>query len=148
MRYEALTPEAYIAQLPQPRRNAVAALRKTVRDHLPEGFEETMQYGMITYVVPHALYPAGYRANPSDPLPFISIGSQKQYLSLYHMGLYAFPEHLAWFQNAYAATGIGRLDMGKSCIRFKNEDKIPFDLIGQLCGRISVQDYIGKVSHA
>ena len=92
MTYQANSPQEYIDQLPEPRRAAVAKLRDAVRRNLPEGFAEVMQYGMIGYVVPHSIYPAGYRANPKDPLPFIAIGSQKQYISLYHIGLYAFPE--------------------------------------------------------
>ena len=105
-----------------------------------------MQYGMITYVVPHSLYPAGYRVNPKDPLPFLSIGSQKQYLSLYHMGLYALPELLDWFRAAYERAGAGKLDMGKSCVRFRREDKIPFGLIEQLAAKITVQEYVAKAS--
>lgn len=145
MRIEAKTPQDYIDQLSEPRKQAVIRLRDTVRKNLPECFVETMQYGMISYVVPHALYPAGYHANPKDPLPFISIGSQKHYLSLYHMGLYAFAEILAWFQGEYEKADVGKLDMGKSCIRFKKEDAIPFDLIAELCRKISVADYIQKV---
>lgn len=146
MKYEAVNPEEYIAQLPEPRRAAVAKLRDAVRRNLPEGFEEVMQYGMIGYVVPHSIHPAGYRANPKEPLPFIAIASQKQYISLYHMGLYVFPEHLEWFRAAYERAGAGKLDMGKSCIRFKREDGIPFHLIGELASKISVQEYISRAS--
>lgn len=146
MRYVADSPEEYIAQLPEPRRTAVAALRDAVRRGLPDGFEETMLYDMITYVVPHSIYPAGYRGNPTDPLPFVSIGSQKQYLSLYHMGLSVFPEVRAWFEAEYEKAGVGRLDMGKSCIRFRREGRIPFDLIAELCSKISLADDIRKVS--
>ena len=146
MRYQADNPEEYINQLSEPRKAAVIVLRNTVRENLPEGFTETMQYGMITYVVPHAIYPAGYHANPKDPLPFLSIASQKRYLSLYHMGLYAFPAMLAWFQSEYEKANVGKLDMGKSCIRFRKEGNIPFDLIARLCRRISVAEYIQKAA--
>ncbi len=146
MKYEAANPEEYIAQLPEPRRTAVALLRDAVRRGLPAGFEETMQYNMITYVVPHAIYPTGYHVNPKDPLPFLSIASQKQSISLYHMGLYVFPELLNWFRAEYEKAGVGKLDMGKSCVRFRREDRIPFDLIEELASKISVSDYITKAS--
>lgn len=148
MKITASSPEEYILKLQEPARSAVAALRDAVRRGIPAGFMETMQYGMITWVVPHAIYPAGYRANPKDPLPFLSIAAQKNHIALYHMGLYAFPEHLAWFEDAYRRAGAGRLDMGKSCVRFAREDRIPFGLIEELAGRISVDAYIRKVSEA
>jgi hypothetical protein len=148
MKITASSPEEYIQMLQEPARSAVAALRDAVRRGIPSGFMETMQYGMITWVVPHAIYPAGYRANPKDPLPFLSIAAQKNHIALYHMGLYAFPEHLAWFEDAYRRAGVGRLDMGKSCVRFARADKIPFGLIEELAGRISVDAYIRKVSEA
>lgn len=148
MRYEANSPEEYIAQLPDSRRAAVAALRDAVRHGLPEGFEETMLYDMITYVVPHAIYPAGYHVNPKDPLPFLSIGSQKHYIALYHMGLYVFPEVRAWFQREYEKADIGKLDMGKSCIRFRREDRIPLELVTELCAKISLADYVRKTASA
>ncbi len=147
MRYKANSPADYIEQLPEPRKTAVAALRNAIRDGLPEGFQETMQYDMITYVVPLSIHPIGYRVNPNDPLPFLSIGSQKHHISLYHMGLYIFPEVQKWFKDEYEKAGVGNLDMGKSCIRFKREGKIPFDLITKLCKRISVEDYIERVTH-
>lgn len=144
----AITPEAYLQALPPERQQAVTALRNAVRGSLPEGFAETMQYGMITYVVPHSLHPKGYRANPADPLPFIGIASQKQYVSLYHMGLNAMPDELAWFSRRYAALGIGKLDMGKACIRFRNPGKIPLPLISELCGRVTPQQYIAAVEQS
>lgn len=146
MRGEADNPEEYIGQLPEPRRAAVAALRDAVRRGLPEGFEETMLYGMIAYVVPHSIHPAGYRVNPKDPLPLLGIASQKRYISLYHLGLYAFPELLDWFRLEYEKAGVGRLDMGKSCIRFKREDRIPLGLIEALASKLSVADYVAKAS--
>jgi len=146
MRYEADSPERYIEQLPEPRKAAVRRLRDAVRRNLPEGFEEIMQYGMIGYVVPHSIYPAGYRANPKEPLPFMGIASQKQYISLYHMGLYVFPDLLKWFRTAYEKAGAGKPDMGKSCIHFRKEEKIPFPLIEELASKISVQEYIARAS--
>ena len=148
MKIEASSPEEYILLLPEPTKTAVAALRNTVRRSLPEGFQETMQYGMITWVVPHAIHPAGYRTNPRDPLPFLSIAAQKRHIALYHLGLYAFPELLAWFRTAYEQAGVGRLDMGKSCMRFKRADKIPFGLIEELAGKITVEAYVRKASEA
>lgn len=148
MKIEAANPEEYINQLQEPVKSAVASLQEAVRRGLPAGFQETMQYGMITWVVPHAIYPAGYRANPKDPLPFLSIAAQKNHIALYHLGLYAFPKLLAWFQSAYAHAGAGRLDMGKSCIRFKRADKIPFGLIEELAGKITVNEYIQIVSQS
>jgi uncharacterized protein YdhG (YjbR/CyaY superfamily) len=132
----------YLAQQPDERREALTKIREVFLHHLPEGFEETMQYNMLSYVVPFSIYPAGYHCNPKDRLPFISIANQKGAISIYHMGLYSMPEHLAWFQEAYAAAGVGKLDMGKSCIRFKKMDKIPYALLEELAQRISVQDWI------
>lgn len=148
MRYSAPNPEAYIEALPQERRAPVARLREAVRGGLPKGFAETMQYGAITYVVPLGMYPAGYHANPNDPLPFVSIASQKNHIALYHMGLYMAEGLLGWFEKAYAGLAIGKLDIGKSCIRFKNAGKIPYALITELCGKITVDQYIAAVEHA
>ena len=103
-----------------------------------------MSYGMLGYVIPHRLYPGGYHVNPKEPLPFISLASQKHYVALYHMGLYAFPELQAWFVAEYANRVNSKLDMGKSCIRFKKMDDIPYDLIAELCRKITVEDYIAK----
>ena len=136
------TPDEYLAQLPEDRKQAVAFLRETVRESLPAGFMEMMQYGMLSYVIPLSLYPAGYHASPGQPLPFLSIASQKNYIALYHMGLYAFPDVLAWLCEEYPRHMTTKLDMGKSCIRFKNANTIPYALIAQLCGKIAPQDYI------
>ena len=144
MTYAASTPEEYIAQLPEGRKQAVEQLRCAVKEALPAGFEETMQYGMIGYVVPHSIYPAGYHVNPKEPLPFMGIASQKNYIALYHMGLYAFPDVLTWFTSEYPRHGKTRLDMGKGCIRFKNVNAIPYGLIADLCGKIALEDYIAK----
>lgn len=142
MKYEATSPDDYIRQLPPERQPVLEKLRAVIRQHLPEGFEETMNYGMIGYVVPHSLYPAGYHCNPKLPLPFISIASQKNFVALYHMGLYANAALMEYFKAGYAAADAGKLDMGKSCIRFKKLDRIPYELIGELCEKMSVADWI------
>lgn len=145
---KAPNPDAYIAALPEDRKGPVGQLRHTIQDHLPEGFEETMSYGMIGYVVPHRLYPAGYHCDPKLPLPFISVASQKNHIGFYHMGIYSDPDLLNWFQEAYAALDIGKLDMGKSCIRFKKPERIPFELIGALCEKMDPQAWIERYEHS
>jgi len=111
---KAKTPKEYLENLPIERRAAVEQLRKVILENLPDGFEEVISYGMLGYVVPHRLYPAGYHVNPKEPLPFINLASQKQYIAFYHMGIYALPDLLAWFEKEYAARVKGKLDMGKS----------------------------------
>lgn len=148
MKSEATTPEAYLEELPEARQAVVSRLREVILEHLPDGFQETMNYGMLGYVVPHSRYPAGYHCNPKLPLPFLNLASQKQYVALYHMGIYADPELLQWFKEAYAAAGAGRLDMGKSCIRFKKPEAIPFELIGELCTKITVDQWIERYEQA
>jgi uncharacterized protein YdhG (YjbR/CyaY superfamily) len=139
----ARTPDEYLAAIDDPARRAVLIrLRDTIVSHLPEGFEETINYGMISYVVPHALYPAGYHCDPKLPLPFVAIAGTKSGYSLYHMGLYADEALLAWFTDEYPKHSTARLDMGKSCIRFKKAEHIPFDLVGQLIERVSVADWV------
>jgi len=136
------SPEAYILRQPAERQPALIKLRDTIRAHLPAGFEETMQYGMITYVVPKSIFPAGYHVNPSDPLPFLSLANQKNYIALYHLGMYAEQDLLDWFTASYAALNIGKLDMGKSCIRLKNLSSIPYDLVAALCEKLTPEEYI------
>ncbi|HSR61290.1 MAG TPA: DUF1801 domain-containing protein [Robiginitalea sp.] len=142
MKYNANSPEEYTAQLPEDRKEAVQRLRNVIRRHLPAGFEETMSYGMIGYVVPHSLYPAGYHCDPKLPLPFMNIASQKNFIAVYSSAVYADPEIQRWFLEAYGKLGIGKPDMGKSCIRFKKPQRIPFDLIGELAGKMSVTEWI------
>lgn len=144
MKSEANRPEEYIRQLPEERREAMMKLRHTIQESLPVGFEETMSYGMLAYVVPHSLYPPGYHVNPEEPLPFMSIASQKNYIALYHMGMYMIPEVLAWFQEEYPKHVQTKLDMGKSCVRFKKPESIPYSLIAELSGKITVQEYIKR----
>lgn len=144
MEYIANNPEEYIAQIPDERKNAMVKLRKIIKENLPAGFVETMQYGMIGYVVPHSIYPSGYHVNPKEPLPFMGIASQKNHIALYHLGIYMFPDILKWFTEEYPKYVITKLDIGKSCIRFKNVNHIPFDLIAELCKKISLEDYVKK----
>jgi uncharacterized protein YdhG (YjbR/CyaY superfamily) len=142
MQVNADTPDDYIAQLPEDRKSVMVKLRNTILDNLPEGFEEVNSYGMIGYVVPHSIYPAGYHANPELPLPFINIASQKNFIAVYHMGIYANPELMDWFTTEYPKHCKLKLDMGKSCIRFKKPDQLPFDLIGELASKVTVEDWI------
>lgn len=136
------TPEGYIQLQPIERQEVLERLRQVIKVNLPEGFQETIQYGMIAFVIPHALYPKGYHVNPSEPLLFIGLANQKGYISFYHLGIYVDPSLLAWFIKSYKALNIGKLDMGKSCIRFRKIDKIPFELIGELCTKISAEEYM------
>lgn len=135
-------PEEYIAQLPLERQEVMQKLRTTILGNLPEGYTEEMSYGMIGFVVPHSLYPKGYHCNPKLPLPFISLASQKNFIALYHMGLYADENLLKWFQETYHQHSKAKLDMGKSCIRFKKINEIPFALIAELVQKMSVQDWV------
>jgi Domain of unknown function (DU1801) len=137
MRTQAATVKAYIAGQPADRQPALNQLREVIVNSLPPGFEEVMLYDMITYVVPYRLYPKGYHVKPHPPLPFISLANQQHFLALYHLGIYSDPQLLAKLK-------IGKLDMGKSCIRFKKVDQIPWQLIGELCTRISVDQYIAN----
>ncbi len=142
MTSKATTPEQYIQNLPEDRVEAITKLRKVINDSLPKGFKEEMSYGMIGYVVPHTIYPGGYHCTPKLPLPFMSFASQKNSVNFYHMGIYAKPELLNWFTSEYPKHCTAKLDMGKSCVRFKKMDQIPFDLIGQLVQKMSVEDWI------
>ncbi len=142
MTSKAATPEQYIKELPPDRKEPVSQLRDTVLKNLPKGFKEQMSYGTIGYVVPHELYPGGYHCDPKLPLPFVSIASQKNFIALYHMGIYAMPDLLKWFTTEYSKQGLAKLDMGKSCIRFKKPEHIPYKLIGELIKKISMKDWI------
>ena len=148
MRIPAKTPDEYVAAVPDDRREAFTALRKTLKKNLPKGFAETMSYGMIGYVVPLSTYPAGYHADPSLPLGFIAIGSQKNFIALYHMGLYGDAALLKWFQAEYPKHAKTKLDMGKSCVRFKKPDDIPLGLIGELARKMGPQDWIKRYEKA
>lgn len=136
------TTDNYINQLPGDRKEVMYKLRKTILDNLPAGFTEMMSYGMIGFVVPHSIYPNGYHCNPKLPLSFISIASQKNFISLYHMGIYADNNLLEWFKKEYPKHSKTKLDMGKSCIRFKKTNEIPYELIGELVRKINVKQWI------
>ena len=132
----------YFDGLPPDRKEPMTRLAGTIREALPGGFEEVLSSGMPSWVVPHSRYPAGYHCNPKQPLPFLGIASQKRHVAVYHMGVYASPPLLTWFTEAYPAHVKTKLDMGKSCIRFKNMKTIPFALIGELCSKMSPDEWI------
>jgi uncharacterized protein YdhG (YjbR/CyaY superfamily) len=138
MQSTATTPQEYLNSLPEDRKLAIEKLRKVILDNLPKGFQEEMSYGMLGYVVPHSLYPKGYHCNSKLPLPFMSLASQKNFIALYSMGMYANPALLNWFTTEYAKQVKTKLDMGKSCIRFKNTNDIPYALIGELASKVTV----------
>ncbi|MFZ1785614.1 MAG: DUF1801 domain-containing protein [Ferruginibacter sp.] len=142
MQSQATTVDQYIAELPEERQKVISQLRKQIKKNLPKGFEECMGYGMIAYVIPHSMYPAGYHCDPKVPVPFMNLASQKNFVAVYSMGLYADPKLLKWFTDEYAKAGVGKLDMGKSCIRFKKMDMIPVDLIGQLASKITPKQWL------
>ena len=142
MQSKATTPLHYLSELPEDRKEAVLKLRNAIKNNLPKGFEEVMSYGMLGYVVPHSIYPNGYHCNPKLPLPFINLASQKNFIALYHMGIYANGTLFNWFVDEYPKHCNTKLDMGKSCIRFKKMDAIPFELIAELCRKMTVQDWI------
>ena len=142
MQSTAPNPLEYLAEIPADRRNAFEKLRNVILENLPDGFEERMGGGMLNYVVPHSIFPAGYHCNPKDPLPFLGLASQKNFIALYHMGIYSKPELLDWFVSEYPKHVKTKLDMGKSCIRFKKPENIPFDLLAVLFQKMSVQEYV------
>ena len=142
MQSSAITPDKYIDELPEERKQAFIKLRSTIINNLPPGFQEVMGSGMICYVVPHSLYPPGYHCDPKQPLPFLGIASQKHFIAVYHMGIYAKQDLSKWFKREYEKQAIGKLDMGKSCIRFKKPEQITFKLIGDLASRMTPEDWI------
>ena len=142
MQYEVTSVDDYIDQIPEDRKAVISKLRKVVLDNLPDGFEEGLNYKMIGYYVPHSKYPGGYHCDPKLPLPFMNIASQKNSINIYHMGLYAKKELLDWFVSEYPKHCKRKLDMGKSCIRFKKMDEIPFELIGTLVSKMTADQWI------
>lgn len=142
MTYDAKIVDEYISQLPEERKKVVVQLRKTIKENLPEGFEECISYKMIGYVVPHSIYPAGYHCDTKLPLPFINIASQKNFVALYHSGIYADNKLLNWFVAEYPKHCKRKLDMGKSCVRFKYMDDIPYELIAVLCTKMTADEWI------
>lgn len=144
MNSKAASPKEYLEQLPDLQREPVKKLREVVIKNMPKGLKEMMSYGSLGYVVPHSVYPAGYHCDPKLPLPFVSIAAQKNFIALYHMGLYSSPDLLKWFTEEYPNHSSAKLDMGKSCIRFKKPDQIPYKLIGQLMKKMSVAEWIKR----
>lgn len=142
MQSKATSPEQYISELPDDRKEVIRKLRQTILKNIPSGFEEQMSYGMLGYIVPHSIYPDGYHCSPELPLPFINLASQKNFVALYHSGIYASKELLDWFVAEYPKYVKTKLDMGKSCIRFKKLETIPFELIGELCTKMTVDEWI------
>ena len=132
----------YFDTLPEDRLEPMKKLREVILENLPDGFDERLSYRMPGYVVPHDIYPGGYHCDPKLPLPFMSIASQKNFVALYHMGIYANPELLDWFVGEYPKHCKRKLDMGKSCIRFKKMDDIPYKLIGELVTKMTVEDWV------
>jgi uncharacterized protein YdhG (YjbR/CyaY superfamily) len=142
MRSEVKKPTEYLDSLPEDRKEALSELRKAILKNLPKGFEECINYGMLGYVVPHSKYTNGYHCDPKLPLPFMTIASQKNFVAFYHMGIYADQKLLQWFTDEYPKHSKAKLDMGKSCIRFKKLDQIPYKLIGELVSKISAEKWI------
>jgi hypothetical protein len=147
MQSKATTVEAYLSELPEDRRKALEAVRKVIRENLDSDYEEGIQYGMIGYYVPHRVYPAGYHCDPKQPLPFANLASQKNHMALYLMCIYGDSDHARWFQQAWAKTG-KKLDMGKSCLRFKKLDDLALDVIGETIRRVPAKQYIAHCEAA
>ena len=142
MQSTAATIAQYLEELPEDRKVVMKKLYSTIKKNLPKGFKDVMQYGMISFVVPHSKYPEGYHCNPKDALPFMSLASQKNFIAVYHMGVYSDPILNKWFTEAYEKAGVGKLDMGKSCVRFKKMDKIPVELVGELSSKVTPDEWI------
>ncbi len=142
MTSKAKTPKEYLESLPEDRKQAMSELRKVILKNLPKGFSEVMSYGMLGYVVPHSLYPNGYHCDPKLPLPFLGLASQKHFVAVYHMGIYADKKLLDWFNKEYPKHCKTKLDMGKSCMRFKKLDQIPYKFIGELVSKMTPQEWI------
>ena len=148
MQSTATSPDQYLKELPADRKEPMTQLRNTIVKNLPKGFKECMGYGMIGYVVPHEIYPAGYHCDPKLPLGMVNIGSQKNFIVMHHMGLYANPSLLNWFVTEYPKHSKAKLDMGKGCVRFKKMDDIPYKLIGELIKKVTVKDWIDSYEKA
>jgi len=142
MQSKATTPQQYLDELPEDRKKPIRKLRQQILNNMPKGIEETMNYGMLGYVIPHSVYPDGYHCNPKQPLPFMNLASQKNFVAVYSMTIYAKKDLLEWFTSEYAKRCKYKLDMGKSCIRFKRLDDIPYDLIGELTAKVSTEEWI------
>jgi len=136
--------DEYLRELPPDRRVALSAVREVILANLPEGYAECMSCGMIGYVVPHSIYPAGYHCNPSQPLQYAALGSQKNHMAIYLCNVYGDPATEKWFRKSYLATG-KKLDMGKSCVRFKKLEDLPLEVIGQVIARTPVKNYLARI---
>lgn len=136
----ASTPDEYISLLPPERQEVIQRMREVIRGHIPSDFEETVQYGILGWAVPLSIYPAGYHTT-GEPLPFLGIAAQKNFYALYHMGLYEGEDLLEWFQSEYEQRMGRKLDAGKSCLRFKKPEHVPYELIGELAEKISATDF-------
>jgi hypothetical protein len=141
MTSQATSVEDYLASLPEDRREALEAIRQRILQNLPEGMEEGMQYGAIGYYVPHSVYPAGYHCDKKQPLPFAGLASQKNHMALYLFGVYMSPEDEQWFRESWLATG-KKLDMGKSCVRFKKLEDVPLGVVGEAFSRRSTNEFV------
>lgn len=142
MQSSAATAKDYLASLSEDRRDVMSRLRSAINKNLPKGFEERMLYGSLGWVVPHSLYAEGYHCDPATPLPFINVASQKNHIAVYHMGIYSSPELLAWFNAEWPKYSSKKLDMGKSCIRFKKAEDVPVELIGKLASKMTPKQWI------
>lgn len=142
MTSDAKTVVEYLEQIPEEQKSVVVKLQKIIKKNLPKGFKEVMNYGMIGYVVPHSIYPDGYHCDPKLPLPFMGLAAQKIFIAFYHMGIYADPQLLNWFTNEYTKSIPAKLDMGKSCLRFKKNSTVPYELIGELVQKMTTEDWI------
>ena len=142
MQSKAATVKEYLDSLPEDRKKAMTELRNVIKKNLPKGFSEGMGYGMMGYAVPHSIYPAGYHCDPKQPLPFMGLASQKNFIVVYSMGLYSDPKLLKWFTAEFQKQSKKKIDMGKSCLRFKKPEEIPYKLIGELASKITVEEWI------
>ena len=142
MNYDADSIEDYMDLLPEERKYPMQKLWDIMQDNMPKGFEFQLNYKMPSAVIPHSLYPGGYHCDPSLPLPFASIASQKNFVAMYHSGIYAIPELYDWWNAEFPKHSKSKLDMGKSCVRFKKMNDIPYDLITELFTKMTPQDYI------
>lgn len=142
MTSKATSPEEYISQLPEERKAPISKLHQIIKNNMPKGLASGMGYGMLAYFVPKSIYPDGYHCKPFPPLPFINLASQKNFIALYHSGMYAKKELYDWFVAEYPKHCKYKLDMGKSCVRFKKMDDIPYNLIEQLIGKMTVEEWI------
>lgn len=142
MQYKANSPEDYISKLPEERQEPIKKLRQVILDNLPKEMKEQMSYGMLGFVVPHSVYPNGYHCDTKLPLPFINLASQKNFIVIYHKGMYAKKELLDWFTKEYPKYCKYKLDMGKSCVRFKKMNDIPYKLIGELTAKMTTKEWI------